>query len=102
MPKTQQQNVLYLAVLPLVRITTMSNDSGYPAPLDGAAAQNITLFADKKFATEFFLDEVDSYLQFFKEFAEGYFTGGHVTGYKYEKEQAESGRIIVRVIQYVE
>jgi hypothetical protein len=103
MPKTQLQNVLYLSVLPLVRIAAMMDGpGGVPTPLHGVVEQSLTLFADKKFATEFFPDEVEGFVDFFRKYAESYLTGGHVKRYTYEKERVESGRIVVRVTQYVE
>jgi hypothetical protein len=103
MVETQQQNILYLAVLPLVHITAIVEGiEGQPLPLHGEAGQTVTLFADRNLATEFFPDEVDVFLGFFKKIADSQLTGGHVKGYKYEKEKAANGRVVVKVTQYVE
>ena len=88
-------NELYLAVLPLVHITT-NQVLGY-----GLTEQVLTLFPDKSFATEFFPDEVDTYILGFESRANKYLTGGHVTGYEFHKEQTDNGRVIVRVLQEV-
>lgn len=83
-------NDLYLVVLPLVRIGL------------GPTEQVLTLLPDKNLATEFFPDEVDTYIEGFKWRANKYLTGGHVKGYDFEKENTSEGRFIVRVIQNVE
>ena len=88
-------NVLYLAVLPLVHISNTPY-SGF-----GITEQTLTLFPDKGFATVFFPDEVDTYISMFELRANKYLTGGHVTGYEFQKETTEDGRVIVRVIQNV-
>jgi hypothetical protein len=81
-------NVLYLAVLPFIHIDT------------GATDQVLTMYPDKNFASEFFEDEVDTFIAMFLRRTK-YFTGGHVTGYDCQKEPAENGRVIVRVTQNV-
>jgi hypothetical protein len=63
--------------------------------------QTLTLFPDRKFATEFFLDEVDNYILAFESRAQKYLTGGHVTGYAVSKEPTTNGRVVVRVVQRV-
>ena len=88
-----RSSVLYLAVLPLVHISTYT---GF-----GTTEQTLTLFPDRNFATEFFPDEVDSYISMFHKRANDYLTGGHVTGYDFYKEPTEDGRFIVRVVQNV-
>jgi hypothetical protein len=85
-------NELYLAVLPLVHLGLTNH---------GLTETAITLFPDKSFATEFFPDEVDLYIDTFQWRADKYLTGGHVIGYKFDKEQTADGRIIVRVTQNV-
>jgi hypothetical protein len=81
-------NVLYLAVLPIIHIET------------GATEQVLTLYPDKKFASEFFPDEVDNFISMFTRRTK-FFTGGHVVSYDCQKETTPSGRVIVRVGQYV-
>jgi hypothetical protein len=103
MTETQQLNRLYLSVLPLIRIVTMRphEKTGVMIPTQGQTEQAITLFTDRNFATEFFPDEVDIFVEFFKTHADRYLTGGHVTGYTCETETADSGRVIVKVTQHV-
>jgi len=80
-------NNLYLAVLPLVYTTT------------GLSDQALTLYGDESLATEFFPDEVDRYLEMFKNRAEKYMMGGHVTGYLFEKHPTKDGRITLRTAE---
>ena len=87
-------NELYLAVLPLVHIS--------PYVSFGLTEQTLTLFPGKEFATEFFANEVDEYIRLFQWRAEKYLVGGHVTRYEFQKEESNSGRFRVRVIQHVE
>lgn len=103
MTETRQTNSLYLAVLPLIHIVAMRvhERTGTPIPAKGETEQAVTLFADRNFATEFFPDEVRAFIDFFKIHADRYLTGGHVTGYRCEPEDAGNGRVIVRVTQYV-
>jgi hypothetical protein len=82
-------NELYLAVLPLVHISS------------GLVEETLTLYPDKNFATQFFPDEVDGYITMFKSRAEKYLIGGHVTGYAFDKEVTNDNRVIVRVTQNV-
>jgi hypothetical protein len=82
-------NELYLVVLPLIHLGT------------GAAEQTLTLLPNRELATEFFEDEVDSYVVMFKNRADKYLTGGHVTGYQLDPERIGNNRVIVRVIQNV-
>jgi hypothetical protein len=91
----QGGNELFLAVLPLIHISTTAY-LGY-----GMTEQTLTLFPDRRFATEFFDDEVDNYILAFESRAQKYLTGGHVTGYNVNKVQTEPGRWIVRVVQRV-
>lgn len=83
-------NDLYVVVLPLVRVAT------------GPTEQVLTLLPDRNLATEFFPDEVDTYLQAFHSRANLYLTGGHVTGYGLTKEQTQGGLFIIKVRQNVE
>lgn len=87
-PKTIK-NDLYLAVLPLVHLDT------------GRTEQTLTLFPDKAFATEFFKDEVELYVNMFKSRANKYLVGGHVIAYEFHSETKQDGRVIVRVVQNV-
>jgi hypothetical protein len=97
MASSEHYNELYLAVLPIVHVS-INQVLGY-----GLTEQTLTLFPDKNFATEFFLDEVDSYIDAFNWRANKYLVGGHVVRYDCEKEEVEgrSGRVIVRVMQHV-
>jgi hypothetical protein len=68
-PLESQENVLYLSVLPLINIgAIMAGDHGQPLPVPGSGThqQVLTLFTDRKFATEFFPDEVDEFIRYFK------------------------------------
>jgi hypothetical protein len=85
-------NELYLAVMPLIHMGASNF---------GLTEQTLTLFSSREFATEFFPDEVDGYVATFENRANKYLTGGHVTGYRVEKETTEEGRIVVKVIQNV-
>jgi len=88
-------NELFLAVLPLIHISPNAY-LGY-----GMTEQTLTLFPDRKLATEFFPDEVDNYILAFESRAQKYLTGGHVTGYDVQKENTIDGRVVVRVVQHV-
>ena len=81
-------NELYLTVLPLIHLG------------NGLTEQSLTVFPDRNFATEFFIDEVDHYIKMFKS-REELLIGGHVKGYAYFKEPTDDGRVIVRVVQDV-
>jgi hypothetical protein len=99
-----QENVLYLSVLPLINIgAIMSGDHGQSLPVQGTGTvqQVLTLFNDRKFATEFFPDEVGEFMRFFKSVADAQMVGGHVKGYTLQKEDAGNGRFAVKVIQHV-
>jgi hypothetical protein len=90
------QNVLYLAVLPLVHI------SNVPYVGFGLTESVMTLFPDKRFATEFTPGEVDNYISTFKSRADQYLVGNRVVSYEFSTEPDESGRyVIVRVTQNV-
>ena len=84
---------LYLSVLPLVHITNT------PFTRRGLTEQTLTLFPDKNFATEFYPDQVDDYIELFKVNALTYLVGGRITGYDFKKEITEEGLVIVKVIQ---
>jgi len=81
-------NELYLTVLPMVHMNT------------GATEQVLTLTPDRNFATEFFADEVDNYVNFFQRRTQ-YFVGGHVESYTLAKEKTIRGLFVVRVTQNV-
>jgi hypothetical protein len=86
-------NTLYLGILPIIHVST--NQFGF-----GLTEEILTLFPDRNFATEFFENEVDGYIETFKN-RQKYLTGGHVTGWDIHKEPTADGRVIVRVIQHV-
>lgn len=81
-------NILYLSVLPTISLGT------------GATEQVLTMFPNKNFASEFFPDEVDTYIALFMNRTK-YFSGGHVASYDCHKEVVSNGRVIVRVTQNV-
>jgi hypothetical protein len=85
-------NDLYLAVLPLIHI---SKNQPF-----GLTEETLTLLPERKFATEFFPDEVDGFIATFRNRIP-LLTGGHVTGYEIYPEETDSGRVIVRVVQNV-
>ncbi len=85
-----QQNILYLTVLPLFHM----------GPGLHRTEEVLTLFPSRDFATQFFQDEVDQYIDSLWHRLQQ-LRGGHVTGYALEKEDADEGRVIVRVIQNV-
>jgi len=82
------RNELYFVVLPLISLRT------------GSTEYSLTLLPTRNFATEFFPDEVEGYINMFQNRVK-YLTGGHVTGYDLLQEKTINGRIIVRVIQNV-
>ena len=87
-------NVLYLAILPIIHVSN-TQVLGF-----GLTEQVLTLFSDRKSATEFFPDEVDGYVETFKN-RQKHLTGGHVKGWDMFKEPTADGRVIVRVVQHV-
>jgi hypothetical protein len=87
-------NVLYLAVLPQIHVS-LNQVMGF-----GLTEQVLTLFPDIKFATLFFPDEVDTFINTFRE-REKYLVGGHVVGFEIFKQPTLDGRVIVRVHQHV-
>ena len=89
-------NELYLAILPLIHV------SNSPVLGFGFTEETLTLFPDKSFATEFFPDEVETYITTFENRAR-YLIGGHSKGYKvYREPTADGKRVIVRVVQDVD
>jgi hypothetical protein len=81
-------NELYLTVLPMIHMNT------------GATEQVLTLTPERSFASEFFPDEVDTFVSFFKNRTQ-YLVGGHVTDYTLTKERTAQGLFVVRVTQHV-
>jgi len=90
-----RSNQLYLAVLPLIHVSA-NQVFGF-----GLTEQTLTLFPDRNLATEFFKDEVESYILTFKNRANKYLIGGHVTSYEVTTEPADDGRVVVKVTQHV-
>ena len=118
-------NLLYLTVLPVVyvdkiginqffanigrkhpgTVITAYGQGNYgegPYGGESQAEQVMTLFPHRDFATKFFGDEVDKYIDGFALQANKFLVGGHVTGYQYVKEATDDGRFIVKVVQIVE
>jgi hypothetical protein len=62
--------------------------------------QVLTLFPDRTFATEFYPDEVEIYINIFGQMAQS-LTGGHVTHYDVIKQPTDDGRVVVMVEQHV-
>jgi hypothetical protein len=87
-------NELYLTVLPIIHFTEIS----YPS---GRTEQVLTLFPEKDFATEFFKDEIENYLNILKSQLNRHLVGGHVKNYVFSTEETKDGRFIVKVIQNV-
>jgi hypothetical protein len=96
------ENELYLTVLPLMRTPPgVAFYSSFRAGTRGPAVEQIvTLFPDRNFATRFYPDEVELYINTFTA-SESYLTGGHAIGYEIFKEPTDDGRVIVRVVQHV-
>lgn len=90
MPRTID---LYLAVIPLVHVTNT------PFTRQGLTEQALTLFPERNFATEFYPEQVDDYIELFKVNALTYLMGGRITGYEFKKEKTEEGLFIVKVTQ---
>lgn len=90
-----KSNDLYLTVLPMIHLTP-TQLLGY-----GLTEQILTLLPGKDFATHFFPDEVEGYIETFTARADKYLTGGHVKGFELHKEETDDGRVIVRVVQNV-
>jgi hypothetical protein len=85
-------NQLYLAILPLVHLGDRF----------GLTEQVMTVFPDSQFATLFQPDEVDGYLELFKNRAESYLKGGNVVSYEFQKEDVVGTKLVrVLVIQHV-
>jgi hypothetical protein len=84
-------NELYFVVQPLIHL---GRDQF------GKTEEVLTLLPDRKFATEFFPDEVEGYISTFENRIK-YLSGGHLKGYDIYQEKTGEGRIVVRVIQNV-
>jgi hypothetical protein len=94
-------NRLYLAVLPLIHLSSPAPVLPFlPRGIRGITEQVLTLFPDKTFATEFYPEEVDSYIQVFNQNT-NQLSGGHVTHYNLIKQPTDDGRVVVMVEQYV-
>jgi hypothetical protein len=91
MAESQSSNELYLVVLPIISLALSSY---------GKTEQVLTLLPTRDLATEFFPDEVNSFVLIFKNRTK-FLEGGHVTGYEFRPEETDSGRVIVKVIQNV-
>jgi hypothetical protein len=79
---------LYLSVLPIIHVSS------------GLTEETLTLYPDRKFATEFFPDGVERYVATFRNRIK-YLVGGHSKGYDIYPEDMEDGRVVVRVVQNV-
>jgi hypothetical protein len=86
-------NVLYLAVLPLVHI---SKNQPF-----GLTEETLTLFPDRNFATQFRQEEVEGFITTFRNRADKYLTGGDVISYTFTPIDVGDGRMIVEVMQNV-
>jgi hypothetical protein len=77
-------NVLYFSVFPQIVVSGTSF---------GRTEQVLTLVPDRNFASAFFPEEVDTYIQVFRN-REGYLVGGHVAGYDstFERRSMSSER----------
>lgn len=97
-------NELYVAVLPLMRIPPLSYGPRIRLPgvvrTSGSVEQFMTLFPSKEFASEFFPDEAEYYLDLVRSYVNS-ITGGRVIRYEVSPENTADGRIIVKVVQYV-
>lgn len=87
-PGAPTENDLYLAVLPLVH---------YSRHFAGERFEEVmTLVPERNFATEFSPDEVDRYIQTFRNAAEEKF-GGPVRRFNYIQHKTADGRVYVVV-----
>lgn len=91
----KKDQVLYLAVLPLVHILP-NHVFGY-----GLTDEVLTLL-DRANAAEFLPEEVDNFIRAFEWRANKYLVGGEVKGYTLEKVVGPNGRVVVKVTQKVE
>jgi hypothetical protein len=96
-------NILYLTVLPLIRPTAVRNALAARVNViarPGSVEQVLTLFPDRDFATEFYEDEVQFYIDALDANIPA-LSGGHVVRYEIFMERTNDGRVIVRVVQHV-
>jgi hypothetical protein len=68
----------------------------------GLTEEVLTLLPDRSSATGFLPDDVQTYIDIFKDRANKYLKGEHVKGYDLQQEPTEDGRVIVLVTQNVE
>jgi hypothetical protein len=99
-------NRLYLSVLPIIHLNPPppANYILVRAGLQkqfGTPEQILTLFPDRNFATEFYPDEVELYINAVQESTSQFLTGGHVTRYEFIRQTTDDGRVVVMVEQYV-
>ena len=85
-----QDGDLFLAVLPLVHYSRLFAGTSYE--------EVMTLLPDRNFATEFKPNEVDQYINAFREAAEEKL-GGPVRRYRYSKYWTDDQRVYVVVNQ---
>jgi hypothetical protein len=85
-------NKLYFGIFPQIVVS----GNGF-----GRTEEILTLVPDKNFATAFFPDQAETYIQVFKN-RESYLGGGHVAGYSITKLPASEGRVYIQVLQNVE
>ncbi len=95
-PRMARSIDLYLAVIPLVHISTDT-----PFMRQGLTEQVLTLFPSKDFATEFYPEQVQGYIDLFRSNASSHLVGGRITGYDFVRENTEEGLVIVKVTQNV-
>jgi hypothetical protein len=99
-------NRLYLAVLPIIHLTHFSTAPVLPFLRHGtvqvpqATEQVLTLFPDRTFATSFYADEVELYINVFRQMVPS-LMGGHVTHYELIQQPTDDGRVVVMVEQHV-
>jgi len=100
-------NRLYLAVLPIVHLSNIPSTPPLHVtgtmfqPFGAITEQVLTLFPDRNFASEFYPDEVEFYINVFKANASQYLTGGHVGRYECTQQPTGDGRVVVMVEQHV-
>jgi hypothetical protein len=90
MPYIPREGDLFIAVLPLVHYSRFFAGASYE--------EVMTLVPDRNFATEFNAQDVDQYINTFREAAEEKF-GGPMRVYRYSKHLADDGRVFVVVNQ---
>ncbi len=99
-------NILYFAVLPIIHLSGFGTGPVLPflrhgtIQLPQATEQVLTLFPDRTFATEFYPDEVEAYINIFNQYIEP-LTGGHVSHYDVIQQPTDDGRVVVMVEQHV-